>query len=58
MEARLATAVAPHTAASTKPRCPPGMLKVRVRSVLHLEGLFERLGEHGEMHSYVVLFTR
>ncbi|MGW3470588.1 hypothetical protein ACWDKQ_19510 [Saccharopolyspora sp. NPDC000995] len=54
----MATAVAPHTAASTKPRCPPGMLKVRVRSVLHLEGLFERLGEHGEMHSYVVLFTR
>ncbi|SDY68505.1 Lrp/AsnC family transcriptional regulator, leucine-responsive regulatory protein [Saccharopolyspora shandongensis] len=34
------------------------MLKVRVASMRHLEGLFERLGEHGEMHSYVVLSTQ
>jgi hypothetical protein len=33
------------------------MLKVRVASVRHLEGLIDRLGEHGEMDSYVVLST-
>ncbi|MEO3756268.1 Lrp/AsnC family transcriptional regulator [Streptomyces sp. B6B3] len=31
------------------------MLKVRVASMQHLEGLLERLGEHGEMNSHVVL---
>jgi Lrp/AsnC family leucine-responsive transcriptional regulator len=34
------------------------MLKVRVASMAHLEGLFERLGEHGEMNSHVVLSTQ
>jgi Lrp/AsnC family leucine-responsive transcriptional regulator len=33
------------------------MLKVRVASMEHLEGLFERLGEHGEMDTHVVLST-
>ncbi|MEV4253757.1 Lrp/AsnC family transcriptional regulator [Spirillospora sp. NPDC049652] len=33
------------------------MLKVRVASFPHLEGLFERLGEHGEMNSHIVLST-
>ncbi len=33
------------------------MLKVRVASVRHLEGLIDRLGEHGEMDSYVVRST-
>lgn len=33
------------------------MLKVRVTSMSHLEGLFERLGEHGEMNTHVVLST-
>ncbi|MFF5262295.1 Lrp/AsnC family transcriptional regulator [Actinomadura viridis] len=33
------------------------MLKVRVASMPHLEGLLERLGEHGEMNSHVVLST-
>ncbi|MGN9911304.1 Lrp/AsnC family transcriptional regulator [Phytohabitans sp. LJ34] len=34
------------------------MLKVRVASMSHLEGLLERLGEHREMHSHVVLSTQ
>ena len=34
------------------------MLKVRVPSMAHLEGLFERLGEHGEMNSHIVLSTQ
>jgi Lrp/AsnC family transcriptional regulator, leucine-responsive regulatory protein len=34
------------------------MLKVRVASMYHLEGLLERLGEHGEMNSHVVLSTQ
>ena len=34
------------------------MLKVRVASMAHLEGLFERLGEHGEMNTHVVLSTQ
>lgn len=34
------------------------MLKVRVASMLHLEGLLERLGQHGEMNSHVVLSTQ
>ena len=34
------------------------MLKVRVISMPHLEGLLERLGEHGEMNSHVVLSTQ
>src|SRR4051812_7182676 len=34
------------------------MLKVRVASMRHLEGLLERLGEHGEMNSHVVLSTQ
>jgi Lrp/AsnC family leucine-responsive transcriptional regulator len=33
------------------------MLKVRVASMQHLEGLLERLGRHGEMNSHVVLST-
>lgn len=33
------------------------MLRVRVTSLAHLEGLFERLGEHGEMNSHIVLST-
>jgi Lrp/AsnC family leucine-responsive transcriptional regulator len=33
------------------------MLRVRVTSMRHLEGLFERLGEHGEMNTHVVLST-
>jgi Lrp/AsnC family leucine-responsive transcriptional regulator len=33
------------------------MLKVRVSSMQHFEGLLERLGEHGEMNSHVVLST-
>lgn len=33
------------------------MLKVRVSSMAHLEGLLERLGQHGEMNSHVVLST-
>ncbi|QKW37712.1 Lrp/AsnC family transcriptional regulator [Actinomadura sp. NAK00032] len=33
------------------------MLKVRVGSMPHLEGLLERLGEHGEMNSHIVLST-
>jgi Lrp/AsnC family leucine-responsive transcriptional regulator len=34
------------------------MLKVRVASMQHLEGLFERLGKHGEMNSHIVLSTQ
>jgi Lrp/AsnC family transcriptional regulator, leucine-responsive regulatory protein len=34
------------------------MLKVRVASMPHLEGLLERLGEHGELNSHVVLSTQ
>jgi Lrp/AsnC family leucine-responsive transcriptional regulator len=34
------------------------MLKLRVASMHHLEGLLERLGEHGEMNSHVVLSTQ
>lgn len=34
------------------------MLKVRVASMGHLEGLLERLGQHGEMNSHVVLSTQ
>lgn len=33
------------------------MLRVRVASMPHLEGLLERLGEHGEMNSHIVLST-
>ncbi|MGC4936925.1 Lrp/AsnC family transcriptional regulator [Kribbella sp. DT2] len=33
------------------------MLRVRVTSMQHLEGLFERLGEHGELNTHVVLST-
>jgi Lrp/AsnC family leucine-responsive transcriptional regulator len=34
------------------------MLKVRVASMPHLEELLERLGEHGELNSHVVLSTQ
>ncbi len=35
------------------------MLKVRVASMQHLEGLFERVGErHGQMNTHVVLSTQ
>jgi len=34
------------------------MLKVRVASLTHLEGFFERLGQHGEMNTHVVLSTQ
>jgi Lrp/AsnC family transcriptional regulator, leucine-responsive regulatory protein len=34
------------------------MLKVRVASIPHLEGLIERLGKHGEMNSHIVLSTQ
>ena len=34
------------------------MLKVRVASMQHLEGLLERLGQHGELNSHVVLSTQ
>jgi Lrp/AsnC family leucine-responsive transcriptional regulator len=34
------------------------MIKVRVASMQHLEGLLERLGRHGEMNSHVVLSTQ
>ncbi|GAA4606346.1 Lrp/AsnC family transcriptional regulator [Actinoallomurus liliacearum] len=33
------------------------MLRVRVASMRHLEGLLERLGEHGEMNTHIVLST-
>ncbi|MFI7680294.1 Lrp/AsnC family transcriptional regulator [Actinophytocola sp. NPDC049390] len=34
------------------------MIKVRAASLAHLEGLFERLGTHGEMRTSVVLSTQ
>lgn len=34
------------------------MLRVRAASMRHLEGLFERLGEHGETNSHIVLSTQ
>jgi Lrp/AsnC family transcriptional regulator, leucine-responsive regulatory protein len=34
------------------------MLKVRAASIEHLEGLFERLGQHGEMRTSIVLSTQ
>ncbi|WP_129662979.1 Lrp/AsnC family transcriptional regulator [Phytoactinopolyspora endophytica] len=34
------------------------MLKVRATSLEHLEGLFERLGKHGDMRTSVVLSTQ
>jgi Lrp/AsnC family leucine-responsive transcriptional regulator len=34
------------------------MLKIRAASMAHLEGLIERLGQHGEMNSHVVLSTQ
>jgi Lrp/AsnC family leucine-responsive transcriptional regulator len=34
------------------------MLKVRVASMPHLEGLLERIGQHGEMNSHIVLSTQ
>lgn len=34
------------------------MLKVRSASLRHFEGLIERLGEHGEMRTHIVLSTQ
>jgi Lrp/AsnC family leucine-responsive transcriptional regulator len=34
------------------------MLKVRVASMVHLEALFERIGEHGEINTHIVLSTQ
>lgn len=34
------------------------MIKVRAASLAHLEGLFERLGKHGEMRTSIVLSTQ
>ena len=34
------------------------MLKVRLASMAHLEGFLERVGQHGEMNSHVVLSTQ
>ena len=34
------------------------MLKLRLASMPHLEGVLERLGQHGEMNSHVVLSTQ
>jgi len=34
------------------------MLKVRVAGMAHLEGLLERLGEHGEVNSHIVMSTQ
>jgi Lrp/AsnC family leucine-responsive transcriptional regulator len=34
------------------------MIKVRAASLAHLEGLFERLGKHGEIRTSVVLSTQ
>jgi Lrp/AsnC family leucine-responsive transcriptional regulator len=34
------------------------MLKIRVASMAHLEGLLERIGKHGEINSHVVLSTQ
>lgn len=33
------------------------MLKIRAASMAHFEGLVERLGEHGELNTHVVLST-
>ncbi len=33
------------------------MLKVRAASLAHLEGVIERIGEHGQINTYVVLST-
>lgn len=33
------------------------MVKVRVSSMRHLEGLLERIGQHGESNSHIVLST-
>jgi Lrp/AsnC family leucine-responsive transcriptional regulator len=33
------------------------MLKIRVSSMRHLEGLFGRLGEHGEINTHIVMST-
>jgi Lrp/AsnC family leucine-responsive transcriptional regulator len=33
------------------------MLKVRVSSMRHLEGLFERLGQHGQLNTHIVMST-
>lgn len=37
-------------------RC--SMLKVHATSLQHLEGVIERIGEHGEMRSHIVLSTQ
>jgi Lrp/AsnC family leucine-responsive transcriptional regulator len=37
-------------------RC--SMLKVHATSLQHLEGIIERIGEHGEMRSHIVLSTQ
>jgi Lrp/AsnC family leucine-responsive transcriptional regulator len=34
------------------------MVRVRVADMRHMEGLLERLGEHGEMNSHIVLSTQ
>lgn len=34
------------------------MLKVRVASMPHFEGLLEQLGQHGEMNTHIVLSTQ
>lgn len=34
------------------------LLKARANSLAHLEGLIERLGEHGEMRTHIVLSTQ
>lgn len=34
------------------------MLKARAASLTHLEGLFERVGTHGEMRTHIVLSTQ
>jgi Lrp/AsnC family transcriptional regulator, leucine-responsive regulatory protein len=34
------------------------MLKVRAATLDHLEGFFERVGQHGDLRSYVVLSTQ
>lgn len=34
------------------------MLKARAASLAHLEGLVERLGQHGEMRTHIVLSTQ
>jgi Lrp/AsnC family leucine-responsive transcriptional regulator len=34
------------------------MVKARATSLVHLEGLIERLGNHGEMRTHIVLSTQ